>query len=377
MVELPRWSSLSRPPRWLADAERVRRWLSRPRGASQAVVSKPATHTRKAYPPMQLSPAQADRASAVLLGTAIGDALGVPYEFQPRLGPEEVPVMKGGGLGNYDPGEWSDDTSMAMAIAEAVADGHDLTSEEALDAVAQGFVRWYTDFDGNPPDIGNQTRAVLSATLRRLRESPVASVGSLMREESHAFAADHPRSAGNGALMRTGPVALAHLDDRETLAEAARAVASLTHADELAGDSCVLWSEAIRVAIIEGRVDIQAGFDLISDERRSQWRSWLADATTQSPARFTPNGFTVTALQAAASSILHTPADDGPTHVRESLYTAIRIGDDTDTVAAITGGLLGARWGRDGFAEEWVGAVHGWPFVVEGHQLDPVTVSHL
>ncbi len=310
---------------------------------------------------MQLTPAQADRASAVLLGTAIGDALGVPYEFQPRLGPEEVPVMKGGGLGNYEPGEWSDDTSMAIVIAEAVADGHDLTSEEGLDAVARGFMRWYTDFDGNPPDIGNQTRAVLSATYRRLKSDPTATVGSVMLAESQSFAAANPHSAGNGALMRTGPVALAHLDNRETLADAARAVASLTHADELAGDSCVLWTEAIRLAIIEGRIDIQAGLDLISDERRSQWRSWLADATTRSPARFTPNGFTVTALQAAASSILHTPADDGQTHVRESLYTAIRIGDDTDTVAAIAGGLLGARCGRDGFAEEWVSAVHGWP----------------
>lgn len=320
------------------------------------------THpTRKAYPPMQLTPAQADRASAVVLGTGIGDALGVPYEFQPRLGSEEVPVMKGGGLGNYEPGEWSDDTSMAIVIAEAVADGHDLTSEEGLDAVARGFMRWYTDFDGNPPDIGNQTRAVLSATHRRLKSDLTATVGSVMLAESQSFAAANPRSAGNGALMRTGPVALAHLDDRETLADAARAVASLTHADELAGDSCVLWSEAIRLAIVDGKLDVYAGLDLIPDSRRSQWRSWLADATTQSPARFTPNGFTVTALQAAASSILHTPADDGQTHVRESLYTAIRIGDDTDTVAAIAGGLLGARCGRDGFAEEWVSAVHGWP----------------
>lgn len=326
---------------------------------------------------MELTPEQADRAAGVLLGTAIGDALGVPYEFAERLGPDDIPVMKGGGLGNYEPGEWSDDTSMTVAIAEAVADGHDLTSEDGLDAVARGFMRWYTDFDGNPPDIGNQTRAVLSATYRRLKSDPTATAGAAMFAESQVFGAANPHSAGNGALMRTAPVALAHLDDRETLADAARAVASLTHADELAGDSCVLWSESIRVAIIEGRIDIQAGLDLIPDERRSQWRPWLADATTQSPSRFTPNGFTVTALQAAASSILHTPADDGPTHVRESLYTAIRIGDDTDTVAAITGGLLGARWGRDGFVEEWVGAVHGWPFVVEGHQLDPVTVSHL
>ncbi|OBA36433.1 ADP-ribosylglycohydrolase family protein [Gordonia sp. 852002-51296_SCH5728562-b] len=312
---------------------------------------------------MQLTPAQTDRASAVLLGTAIGDALGVPYEFQPRLGAEEVPVMKGGGLGNYEPGEWSDDTSMAIAIAEAVADGHDLTSEEGLDAVARGFMRWYTDFDGNPPDIGNQTRAVLSATQRCLESDPTTSTGTVMRTQSDAFAAAHPHSAGNGALMRAAPVALAHTDDRETLAQAARAVASLTHADELAGDSCVLWSEAIRVAIVEGRIAIDAGLDLIPTERRSRWRTRLDDAHTRNPLGFTPNGFTVTALQAATAAIVQTdhavPADQ----VRESLYVAVRIGDDTDTIAAIAGGLLGARWGRGAFNEEWVGAVHGWPVV--------------
>lgn len=311
---------------------------------------------------MELTPEQADRAAGVLLGTAIGDALGVPYEFAERVGPDDIPVMKGGGLGNYEPGEWSDDTSMAMAIVEAVADGHDLTSEDGLDAVARGFMRWYNDFDGNPPDIGNQTRAVLSATHRRLRESPGESVGSLMRGESHAFAVDHPRSAGNGALMRTAPVALAHLDDRQVLAESARAVASLTHADDLAGDSCVLWSEAIRLSIVDGKLDVYAGLDLIPDSRRSQWQGWLDDAASNSPLTFTPNGFTVTALQAAAAAILQTPADDPTSHVRESLYSAIRIGDDTDTVAAIAGGLIGARWGRGAFDEEWVGAVHGWPF---------------
>lgn len=64
---------------------------------------------------MQLTPEQYDRAGGALLGTAIGDALGVPYEFARRLGPDEIPVMKGGGLGNFEPGEWSDDTSMAVA----------------------------------------------------------------------------------------------------------------------------------------------------------------------------------------------------------------------------------------------------------------------
>ena len=89
----------------------------------------------------------------------------MPYEFGRPPGAGELAEMKGGGLGNFAPGEWSDDTSMAMAIAEVAATGADLTTDDALDAIAAGFLRWY---DGGPADIGIQTSAVLGATRRRL-----------------------------------------------------------------------------------------------------------------------------------------------------------------------------------------------------------------
>ena len=308
----------------------------------------------------RLTIAQLDRAAGVLLGTAAGDALGVPYEFESRsLGSDERPMMLGGGLGDFAPGEWSDDTSMAMAIALVAAKGADLTSEDAIDAIATNFLSW---FDGNPPDVGVQTRAVLSA-VRRGSASNDERVGSLMRDEAARFAQTHPRSAGNGALMRTAPVALAHLHDRHRLAIATRAVTELTHADPLAGDSCVLWSEAIRTAVLTGRVDVSTGLDLLPADRRSRWSQWLDEATTVDPKTFTPNGFTVTALQAAVAAIMQTPIpDDVPCrHLQHALDTAIRIGNDTDTVAAIAGGLLGARWGASAVPWSWRRAVHGWP----------------
>ncbi|NDK89718.1 ADP-ribosylglycohydrolase family protein [Gordonia desulfuricans] len=306
------------------------------------------------------------RAVGALLLTAVGDALGVPYEFGRRLGATNIPEMIGGGLGDYAPGEWSDDTSMAVAIAEVAATGADLASAEGLDGVARGFLRWVSDFPGNrPPDIGNQTYAVLDAARRRLAQDPDVAPGEVLLEISTAYADAHPRSAGNGALMRTAPVALAHLDDRDHLAEAARAVAALTHADELAGDSCVLWCEAIRIAILQARFDVRSGLDLLPADRRDQWGDWLGAAEIGDPLDFSPNGFTVAALQAAIAAILQTPiADDQPgRHHLEALYTAVRIGDDTDTVAAIAGGLLGARWGADVVSAEHREAVHGWPYV--------------
>src|SRR5680860_509542 len=108
---------------------------------------------------MRLTENQCDRAAGVLLATAAGDALGAGYEFTTPAA-ETVIDMVGGGAFNWAPGEWTDDTSMALAIAEIAATGADIGRGDGLNAVAAQFVRW---FDSDPNDIGNQTRAVLSA----------------------------------------------------------------------------------------------------------------------------------------------------------------------------------------------------------------------
>lgn len=302
-----------------------------------------------------------DRIAGVMLGTAVGDALGVPYEFSTPPGPHQDAAMLGGGIGNFAPGEWSDDTSMAISVARVAATGADLRSTAALDAIAEGFLEWY---DHGPADIGKQTQSVLSGTRRRLDRGE-SGASQVMCEEAQKYAQQHAYSAGNGAVMRTAAVALAHLDDREVCAEAAQAIALLTHADPLAAESCVLWSEAIRVAIVDAVVRPDAGLDLIPEERRNTWATWLADAMTptREPVpgrRFTPNGYTVLAVQAAVAAITLTPAADG-SHLAAALHAAVRIGNDTDTVAAIAGGLLGARWGASAVPADWRAAVHGWP----------------
>lgn len=329
---------------------------------------------------MRLTTAQADRAAGVLLGQACGDALGVPYEFTTPPGPGERAEMRGGGLGGFEPGEWSDDTAMAVAVAEVLATGADVAVDAAADDVADGFLRWYGD---GPADIGVQTSRVLGWTARQANTD--MSVSRVMREQAMVYARSNPRSAGNGALMRTSPVALRHLDDRERAADAARLVAELTHADPLAGDSCVLWTEAIRVAVVEGDLDVRAGLDLLPASRRGQWREWLDDATDVERnraepvpgARFVPNGFTVTALQAAVAAVVTTPVpDDVPClHLQDALHAAVRIGDDTDTVAAIAGGLLGARWGASAVPWRWRRAVHGWPGIDGARLVDLATLT--
>jgi ADP-ribosyl-[dinitrogen reductase] hydrolase len=286
-----------------------------------------------------------DRIAGTLLSMAAGDALGAGYEF------EDVPrgeiSMIGGGLGGFAPGEWTDDTSMAVCIAEVTA-----TGSVDLEGIGDRFVAWYRS---DPPDIGVSTRRVLGR----------AGSGRDLPEVAADYFAEHPEgAAGNGALMRTAPVALAHLGDDEAIAAAARAVAELTHADPLAGDSCVLWCIAIDRAIREHRLDgVHDGLALLPGSRRGSWSDALAEAEQRPPRSFARNGFTVTALQAAHAAIVQTPVPDRhpAEHLQHALVEAVRIGNDTDTVAAIAGMVLGARWGASAIPFAWRRKLHGWP----------------
>lgn len=316
---------------------------------------------------MRLTTAQLDRACGAVLATAVGDALGAPYEFGcASLGPDG-PQMIGGGLGGFAPGEWTDDTSMAWAVLDVVATGVDLRSAEGLSAIARRFRDWY---DSRPPDMGNQTRSVLSAA----GTGPTGESMTAVARELHSRTG---RTAGNGSLMRTAPVALAHLDDAQAVAEAARRVSALTHADPRAEEACVLWSLAIRHAILEGALDVRVGLAHLGENGRRYWTQRVDEAEASRPGRFRANGWAVTALQAAWSAIVHTPVPtSGPAcvHLQDALGAAIAIGDDTDTVAAIAGGLLGARWGASAVPARWRRLSHGYPGL-RGEQL--VHLAHL
>ena len=292
---------------------------------------------------MQLSPAQLDRARGVLLGTAAGDALGAGYEFGPPLPDDAEVTMRG--RGGSRPGEWTDDTSMAIAIAEVAARGADLRDAEAQDAIVRRWLEWAEE----ATDVGKQTRGVLAAV--RGRDAPSAA--------ARRAAADlHERTghtAGNGSLMRTAPVALAHLDDEASLSQAARALSELTHFDPEAGEACVLWCAAIRHAVLTGALDVRPGLALLPAARRRVWARRLEDAERARPADYARNGWVVEALPAAWSAITATST------LPDGLAAAVRGGRDTDTVAAIAGGLLGAVHGAGAVPAQWRSLLHGWP----------------
>ncbi len=159
------------------------------------------------------------------------------------------------------------------------------------------------------------------------------------------------RPPATGQLMRTAPVALAYLNDPDGLIEAASSLSALTHADPEAGEACALWCLAIRYAVLHGSFDgVHGELQRLPAERAAVWEGRLQEAETHDSAHFKHNGWVVQALQGAWSAIHRTQSqtDAGASfpasHLRRALEAAVRGGRDTDTVAAIAGSLLGARW---------------------------------
>ena len=358
--------------------------------------------------PAALSDSQLDRVEGVLLGQAVGDAMGAPYE------PGDVPFtgtpeLLGGGFGDYAPGEWSDDTQMSLYIARVAATGADLTSREALDEIARGFCRWVA-LDG-ASDVGVQTRRVLGAVVDSRDEPGIA---ARMRAAAADLDAATRRTGGNGALMRNGIVGLTRLDDRWATAASARAVAELTHADPLAGDCCVIHAEMIRSAVmgppwrggpLPAAAAAMRALDLIPAERRNYWRDLfdggiLSDSRCLEPP--SGDGFTVHALGHATLALAfvnrvltdRTARPAGPSGRGEAptdgeapagkprsartragrmdhadradrmgriLVRALEASEDKDTVAAIAGALAGSRLGASALDPAWVEAIHGLP----------------
>jgi ADP-ribosylglycohydrolase len=278
-----------------------------------------------------------------MVGTAAGDALGAGYEFGPALGADVPVFMNGGGMFRWEPGEWTDDTSMAIAVAEA-ADFGDLRDWTVQDVLVQRWCEWAR----TAKDVGSQT----SSVLRRATGSEAA------RKAAREFHQAYGKSGGNGSLMRTAPVALAYLHWPHMLTDAAIQISGLTHYDPEAAEACVLWCHATRHAVLTGELDARAGMDYLVPSRAVVWQERLEVAERSVPSDFKHNGWVVEALQSAWCAISTT---SGPNHLQKALEAAVRGGRDTDTVAAIAGGLLGAAYGDRAVPRAWRERLHGWP----------------
>lgn len=284
------------------------------------------------------------RVAGALVGSAVGDALGAPFEFgPPGQFSARFPVpargtrteMCGGGSLGWEPGEFTDDTQMALMVAES------LLGLDGLDG-ADLFDRFRTWAQAEPPDIGNQTRAVLGSG----RPWDVAAA-------EHFAQTGH--AAGNGSLMRATPAAIwySRFGIDETMA-AARRISALTHGDPAAGEGCAIFHELMRVAL-DGEdplAAIPAVLTFVPAEYRDRWATALAP--TWAPDQATESNGAVWPTLGQAVWALRNGHD-----FAEVMRLVIDLGGDTDTVACVAGGLAGAVYGIGGIPMRWSSAVHG------------------
>lgn len=276
-----------------------------------------------------------ERAQGLLVGLACGDALGTTVEFRPRGDFAPLTDIVGGGPFDLQPGQWTDDTSMALCLGES------LRHVEGFDATDQmnRYVNWwhhgYMSSTGRCFDIGNATRAALQRYLST--KDPYA--GST-----------HEMSAGNGSLMRLGPVPIAsqHMD-RAARLEMAADSARTTHGAIECVHATQMYSEALRRALLgEDKaqiVDIAGDHDgqlsaRLEGVARGEWKA-------KPRAGIKGSGYVVEALEASLWCFWHTDS------YQEAVLMAANLGDDADTTAAICGQLAGAHYGVAAIPPTW------------------------
>jgi ADP-ribosyl-[dinitrogen reductase] hydrolase len=276
-----------------------------------------------------------DRSIGALLGLATGDAVGTTLEFCPRDTCPPLTDMVGGGPFNLKAGEWTDDTAMALALADSLADRDDLDEQDLLGRFANWWQWGVYSCTGQCFDIGITTRQALARWLST--------------KEAHCGSID-PMSAGNGSLMRLAPAAIRFWNDRPRLRDVAGRQSKTTHAAPEAVDACLAFAEVLADAI-EGRSKPEVLRDRAEPYRgaigaimRGQWREKERTAIGSS-------GYVAHSLEAALWCV------DRTTDFRGAVLMAANLGDDADTTAAITGQLAGALYGASGIPESWVNRI--------------------
>jgi ADP-ribosyl-[dinitrogen reductase] hydrolase len=296
-------------------------------------------------------PVIADRSAGVVLASAAGDALGAPHEFRGPVDPETELQMSGGGIYQWKPGEWTDDTQMALALLYPLASGN-----RRIEAVEDAFLAW---FGSGPRDVGSQTSAVLS-------------YGAPLLDAAAEFQRTRPDNAPNGGLMRIGPAALAYPGRPEQIATYARVTTALTHPHIDCIDASVLWAIAIDDTIHHAPASddpwdfaqsLRHALAFVPKARRVWWSQLIDEACERDPVDFHENnGWVIHAFQAALSALVRTPVPDGAAacrHLEAAIGSAVRSGGDTDTVGAVTGALAGARWGATAVPLAWTSMLRG------------------
>lgn len=277
-----------------------------------------------------------DRARGAFLGLAVGDALGTTLEFSRRDAHPHHTEMTGGGPFGLEPGQWTDDTAMALALADSLLKAQGPAEHGGLEPadLMRRFTAWWREgrysCTGTCFDIGVTTRDALA----RFAQTGDAFAGSTAET-----------AAGNGSLMRLAPAALFTLGDPQRADRLARAQSRTTHAAPQCLDGCALLVELLRGAIL-GEPDVLRPRAIAAHPAIRA----LASGASRGRARHAirSSGYVVDTLEAALWAVAQTASFEA------ALVLAVNLGDDSDTVGAVTGQLAGALYGASAIPARWL-----------------------
>ena len=298
-----------------------------------------------------------------IIGLAIGDAMGVPFEFKSRqeIAKNPVVTMRGYGTHNQPIGTWSDDTSLTLALMDSIAEKRQIVYTDIMDR----FSNWlmYNDYTatGEVFDVGNSTsRAILNYG----HGMDPLECGGVSEYEN-----------GNGSLMRILPIAY-YLQKRSNLTieyqmEIVHNISGLTHRHPISLIGCGIYIN-IAIILLENKLSLYEAVEyaIKSAIRFYENRAWkdvnaylrlkdLSSFLKLTESEIRSNGYIVHTLEAALWCLLNTNT------YAECVLKAVNLGDDTDTVGAVAGGLAGIYYGTDQIPKEWLTALAKKQYIEE------------
>ena len=287
-----------------------------------------------------MSVALRDRYAGALLGLAVGDALGTTLEFKAPGTFHSMTDIVGGGPFGLAPGQWTDDTSMAMCLAESLVERGGFDAEDQM----RRYVRWwregYWSSTGTCFDIGNTVRGSLHAFERS--SDPFSGPTS-------------ETSAGNGSLMRLAPVPLYYAADPALATRMAGESSRTTHGAGAAVDACRYFA-GVLLGALAGAPKHEILGRMYSPVPELWQRERMHPAVTEvaagsfhmkAPPEIRGTGYVVQSLEAALWAFATTE------DFRSGALAAVNLGDDADTTGAVYGQLAGAYYGVQGIPQQW------------------------
>lgn len=288
-----------------------------------------------------MADAKTDRFLGCLLGLAAGDALGTTLEFKAPGTFQPITDMVGGGPFNLKPGQWTDDTSMALCLAESLIETRAFDPDDQMKRYTKWWKEGHLSCTGRCFDIGITVRDALSR---------------FMATGEPFSGSTSPSAAGNGSIMRLAPVPMAYAGDPEGAIQKAAESSRTTHGCEEAVDACRYFG-----GLLVGALNGATKDELLSARYAPVPVYWETNPLSpkideiaggsfkkKAPPEIVGSGYVVKSLEAALWAFHSTQSFE------EGALRAVNLGDDADTTGAVYGQIAGACYGVRGIPASWL-----------------------